>query len=124
MNNELLYQIALDFVKGIGSSLAKQLVAYTGSPEAIFKEEGKALLKIPGINDEKVRAITNPQVLRWAEEEIAFIERHHLKTYFFTEEEYPFKKRMCGCAYHSLWQGVIERQRGEICQYCRHAHAY
>ena len=54
MNNELLYQIALDFVKGIGSSLAKQLVAYTGSPEAIFKEEGKALLKIPGINDEKV----------------------------------------------------------------------
>ncbi|MBO5960242.1 MAG: DNA-processing protein DprA [Paludibacteraceae bacterium] len=98
MNNELLYQIALDFVKGIGSTLARQLVAYTGSAEAIFKEEGKALLKIPGISEDKVRAITNPQVLRLAEEEIAFIERHHLKTYFFTEKHYPFRLKECADA--------------------------
>lgn len=95
MNNELLYQIALDFVKGIGNTYAKQLVAYIGSPEAIFRESRKALLKIPGISEEKVNAITNPQVLKWAEEEIAFIERHKLKTFFFTEKHYPFRLKEC-----------------------------
>ena len=95
MNNELLYQIALDFVKGIGDTLAKQLVAYIGSPEGIFKEHRNNLLKIPGISEEKVNAITNPQVLHWAKEEIEFIQRHKIKTFFFTDENYPFRLKEC-----------------------------
>ena len=36
---ELKYQIALSLLKGIGNKLAKELIAYTGSAEAIFREK-------------------------------------------------------------------------------------
>lgn len=95
MNNELLYQIALDFVKGIGHAQAKNLVSYTGSPEAIFKEKKGLLEKIPGMGSDKVAALCDPQVMKWAEEEILFIEQHKIKTYFFTEAHYPFRLKEC-----------------------------
>ena len=95
MENELLYQIALDFTKGIGNSLAKNLVAYTGSPEAVFKEKSSNLAKIPGISHEKVAALTHPQVLKWAEEELEFIQKHRIKTYFFTDDAYSYRLKEC-----------------------------
>ncbi len=51
MTEKKKYQIALSLINGIGSINAKKLLAYTGSPEAVFKEKKQNLVKIPGIGE-------------------------------------------------------------------------
>ena len=46
MNYEALkYKIGITLIKGIGNNLAKNLIAYLGSEEAVFGESNKTLLK-------------------------------------------------------------------------------
>ena len=42
-------RIALTLIEGVGDILARQLISYCGSVEAIFKEKKRALEKIPEI---------------------------------------------------------------------------
>ena len=51
MNDLLKYQIGITLIKGIGPNLAKNLIAYLGGVEAVFKEKKQNLAKIPGIGD-------------------------------------------------------------------------
>ena len=51
--DDLLYQIGVTLIKGVGAVNGKKLVAYCGSPEAVFKEGAAALSKIPGIGAAK-----------------------------------------------------------------------
>ena len=39
MSQELIFQLALSLIKGIGPITAKKLIAYCGGPEAVFKEK-------------------------------------------------------------------------------------
>jgi len=95
MHNHLLYQIALTLVPGIGPVRAKNLVAYCGSAEAIFKEKPQVLLKIPAIGKSAAAAFTQTDALKQAEQEIKFIEENHIIPAFFTEKNYPDRLRMC-----------------------------
>ena len=47
--SELIYQIAITKVDGVGPNLAKSLIAYCGSASAVFKQKKTELKKIPGI---------------------------------------------------------------------------
>ena len=69
------YEIALSLINGIGNVRAKNLIAYCGSAEAIFKEKKQNLLKIPEIGEYCVNFLLNQEVLDKAEEEIAFIKK-------------------------------------------------
>mgnify|MGYP003351177565 CR=1 FL=1 len=51
MKEELLYQIALTLIEGVGDVNAKSLLAYCGSAESVFKQKKSSLLKIPGIGE-------------------------------------------------------------------------
>lgn len=92
MSQDLLYKIALTFVPNIGPVLSKNLIAYTGSAEAVFKENKKSLAKIPGIGDSKAKDIINADVFKRAEQEISFIDKNEIKCLFYLDDEYP--KRM------------------------------
>ena len=88
-NKELLYNIAITLVPDIGDTRAKNLIAYCGSAEAVFREKYQKLLKIPGIGSFVARAVTSCNVLVRAEEEVEFVMKHKIKPLFFTDEEYP-----------------------------------
>lgn len=45
------YKIGITLIKGIGNNLAKNLIAYLGSEEAVFGEKQQNLAKIPGIGE-------------------------------------------------------------------------
>lgn len=92
---DLLYQIGITLIPGIGDISGKKLIAYCGSPEAVFKEKKSALKKIPGIGEVTVNSITNHSVFRRAEEEIVFIEKNNIKTLFYTQPEYPARLLNC-----------------------------
>ncbi len=73
----------------IGTILAKNLLAYCGSAEAVFKASKNKLVKIPAIGEERAEGIVNSSVLEDAAKELKFIEDFKIKCLFFTDEAYP-----------------------------------
>lgn len=96
MNAETLkYKIGITLIKGIGNNLAKNLIAYLGGEEAVFKEKQQNLAKIPGIGEVISREIVSQNVLSRAEEEIEFIQKNKIQYYYFTDREYPYRLKEC-----------------------------
>lgn len=95
MDELLKYQIGITLIKGIGPNLAKNLIAYLGSVEAVFKEKKQNLAKIPGIGDVLSAEIVAQDVLQRAEKEIEFIQKNKIKTHFFTSKTYPYRLKEC-----------------------------
>ncbi|MBL7884108.1 MAG: DNA-protecting protein DprA [Bacteroidia bacterium] len=95
MSEKLVYKIALSLIPNIGDVLAKRLVAYCGSVEAVFNEKKSALEKIPGIGSFYAAAVINQKVFNRAEEEIKFIEKNKIQSIFYLDSNYP--KRLLQC---------------------------
>ncbi len=95
-HNELTYQIALTLLDGIGDVLAKNLVAYCGSAEQVFKTRNLPLEKIPGIGSVLSKSIVNNKhVLLRVEKEIQFINDHGIEPLFFIDKKYPQRLKNC-----------------------------
>lgn len=96
MNDETLkYKIGITLIKGIGNNLAKNLIAYIGSEEGVFREKQKNLAKIPGIGEMLSNEIVSQNVLARAEQEIEFILKNKIQTSYFTDRDYPFRLKEC-----------------------------
>jgi DNA processing protein len=79
----------------VGSILAKNLIAYCGSAETVFKTSKSKLLKIPMVGEERAEAIVKSDVLKDAEKEVRFIKDYKIKPLFFTDEEFPYRLKEC-----------------------------
>lgn len=96
ISSELLYQVGLTLIEGIGDINAKALLAYCGSAEEVFRQKKSHLQKIPGIGQINAKSIVSSHsVLTRAEEELRFIEKYKIKPLFFTDEDYPSRLKYC-----------------------------
>lgn len=98
MNPILRYQIALSLIKGIGPKLARNLIAFLGSEQALFEEKKQNLRKIPGIGENLSSLLKNlnkQELLKQADEELAFSQKHNISSRFFTSEDYPRRLSFC-----------------------------
>lgn len=96
MHDELLYQLGLTLIDGIGDVNAKALLAYCGSAKEVFHQKKTQLQKIPGIGEINARSVSNSRhVLLRAEEELKFIEKYSIKPLFFTDVDYPTRLKFC-----------------------------
>jgi DNA processing protein len=95
MEEILKYKIALSLIPNIGDILAKRLVSYCGSVEAVFEEKKSSLEKIPGIGSVYADSIINHAIFKRAEEEIKFIENNQITPLFYLDANYP--KRLTHC---------------------------
>ncbi|MBI3500701.1 MAG: DNA-protecting protein DprA [Bacteroidetes bacterium] len=99
MKDQLIYNIGITLLPGVGSITAKNLVAYCGSAEEVFKAKKNKLEKIPGIGTILMDVISNGEIqrdaLKRAEEEIKFIEKENITPFFFTEKTFPFRLKQC-----------------------------
>ncbi len=93
--DDLIYKIALTLIPGVGSVNGKSLVAYCGGVKAVFMEKKRTLLKIPGIGEQTVSAISNHNVFERAEEEIGFIEKNQISPLFYLDRDYPGRLKHC-----------------------------
>lgn len=96
MTDQLLYQIALTLIPGVGDVNGKKLIAYCGGAEAVFREKRSSLEKIPGIGRATVNSLISNGVLSKAEEEILFLTKHQIQPLFYLDKNYP--KRLQHCA--------------------------
>lgn len=96
---ELKYRIAVTLINGVGNSLARNLITYLGSEEAIFQEKKHTLMKVPGIGDTIAGEIVKrKEVLGRAESEIEFILKNKIGVHYFTDDSYPRRLRECADA--------------------------
>ncbi len=92
---QLQYKIALNLIPHIGPLLARRLVAYTGSAEAVFTEKKSVLQKIPGIGPQILADLHTSEILSEAGKEMEYIQKHGIQTYFYLDANYP--KRLAEC---------------------------
>ncbi len=109
MQNELIYQIALVHIPGVGGVTAKRLISSCGGAEQVFREKMQALKKIPGIGEHIARSVRNHNLLNRAEQEISFLQKHRIRALFYLDKEYPHRLRQCEDG------PVLLYVRGNIC---------
>lgn len=90
-DQELIYEIGVSLLPGVGSINSKTLIAYCGGAEGVFKQKRGHLEKIDGIGPKLAHAISNQSVLSQAEEELKFVRKENLQTLFFNDDEYPYR---------------------------------
>lgn len=111
----MYYHIALTLIPGIGPVLARNLVSYCGSAEAVFKTRRKKLLEIPGIGDVAATAIAGHQIFDQVDKEMQFIEQHHIRCFTYTEPDYPKRLHQCPDAPTVLfYQGTADVNAARI----------
>ncbi|UEG52337.1 DNA-processing protein DprA [Mucilaginibacter daejeonensis] len=94
----LKHQLALTFIKGIGPTLSRSLLAYFGHPEKIFEVPAARFAKVPGIGSRIIEQLNLPQALERAEAEEAYVKKHGIDVIFYTDERYPKRLKNCNDA--------------------------
>jgi DNA processing protein len=89
MSQQLVYEVGLGLLPGIGNLLTRQLVSYCGSPRQVFQTPPGRLLKIPGIGKSHIRNLPLATVLKQAEAIIRQAEKDQASLLFYTHPEYP-----------------------------------
>jgi DNA processing protein len=88
---DLLFQIAITCIPGVGDVIAKNLISYCGSPEQVFLQKKSKLLRIPGIGEKLANSILSFNNFSKAETEIEFIEKHQIQPLFYLDKAYPYR---------------------------------
>lgn len=91
----LKHKIALGLIPGVGDINARKLVSHLGSVEAVFSESYRNLTRIPGIGAGLAASITGRSYLELAEKEAEFVTRNNITTYFYLDNDYPYRLRQC-----------------------------
>jgi DNA processing protein len=92
---QLMHKIALGLIPRIGDINARKLVSHFGSVETIFHEPYRNLVKIPGIGSGIAKYINDRSYLESAEKEAEYVTRNNIRTYFYLDNDYPFRLRQC-----------------------------
>ncbi|MEO8150062.1 MAG: DNA-processing protein DprA [Bacteroidia bacterium] len=92
---QLKFRIAITMINNVGNVLAKNLISYCGSVEAVFKEKVSHLEKIPGVGSVVAKSVKAFHDFERAEEEIKFMEKYKITPLFFLDKEYPERLKNC-----------------------------
>ena len=95
LNQDLIYQIGITLVKGIGNITAKQIIESLNNAALLFTEKKHILESGFGLSRRLINEIHRPEVLKRAEKEIRFIEKAHILPLFITDSNYPNRLKDC-----------------------------
>lgn len=92
---QLKHKIALGLIPRIGDINARKLVSHFGNVDAVFHEPYRNLIKIPGIGSGIAKYISDRSYLETAEKEAEYVTKNNIRTYFYLDNDYPFRLRQC-----------------------------
>ena len=95
LEEELLYVLALQRVKGVGDINAKKLIAHCGSAKNVLNEKRSHLEKINGIGKSTLQFLFDENNLKAAEKELDYIQKNNIETLYFSDANYPEKLKHC-----------------------------
>lgn len=89
MSDELVFQIALELIPGLGNRGVKQLFSYCGSATEIFKAPKSKLLKIPGVGEKMANTIKAASPFKEAETIVEKSNKIDARILHYTHKDYP-----------------------------------
>ncbi len=90
MDKNLLHNIALTLIPDVGPVIAKLLISYCGSAEAVFSASKKELSKIPQVGLKTIAKIVNhSEAFSRAEAQIKYLQKNGGRAVAFHSEDYP-----------------------------------
>ena len=95
MKSNLIFQIGLTLIPGIGPITAKKLISHCGSVEAVFQEKKEHLTKTPHIGPVLSKEIAKQSVLGRAEKEIEYMYKNDITATSYLDVKYPFRLKNC-----------------------------
>ena len=94
-NSNLIYQIGLTFLHGIGPKKASILVSKLGSVEAVFHEKINSIHQRTGIHKNVLSHMNRDEAMKRAEVEANYCIKHGIQTHFYLEHNYPRRLKHC-----------------------------
>lgn len=84
-----IYELALTKIYGIGVKSALEILKNIGSAQALFNENEKALRTIFKTRERTINDILNKTMFNQCEQEIEFMNKYHINSYFINNKDYP-----------------------------------
>ena len=94
-HTHIRYLLATSMLAGVGPILARQLIAYFGSAEAIFTESPKNIKKIPRIGSVLLEQIIHNNALKQADTEIERCISENITICSYLDLTYPERLKNC-----------------------------
>ncbi len=94
MREEILQQVALSLLPGIGPATIRQLVSYCGSVDKVFNTSLKRLASIPGVGPKTAKLITSSKGLGQANEQLKLADALGATIRFFTDDNFPSRLKV------------------------------
>ncbi|HIE15465.1 MAG TPA: DNA-protecting protein DprA [Bacteroidales bacterium] len=95
LEKDILFTIALNFVPKIGPTIARKLIERFGSAEDVFLQKTKELKQFSGVGPTLATALINRQILKMAEQEMAFCEKHKIDIIHYKDKKFPSLLNEC-----------------------------
>jgi DNA processing protein len=92
---EIIAQLALLKVDGVGDIIAKKLLNQFQSAENVFQSKANQLASIDGIGPSLIKKLKDKSVFKLAETEYKFISDNKIAVHSFQDSTYPEKLKHC-----------------------------
>ncbi|MGV3587360.1 MAG: DNA-processing protein DprA [Adhaeribacter sp.] len=90
MGEELVYEVGIGLLPGIGNYLTRTLISYCGSAKQVWHAPPGKIEKIPGIGPTALNALKQGKnVLKQAEAILAQAQKEEVQVLFYTHKNYP-----------------------------------
>ncbi|WP_424961789.1 DNA-processing protein DprA [Ekhidna sp.] len=89
MSEELVFQIALELIPGVGNKGTKQLMSYCGSAAEVFRASKIKLLKIPGVGEKMADLIKQSSPFKEAEAIFNSAQKIGAEVLHYTHPNFP-----------------------------------
>lgn len=127
MTEELVFQIALELIPGIGNRGVKQLMSYCGSASEVLKTPKSKLLKIPGVGEKMAHAVVYASPLKEAEHIASNAEKIGAQVLHYSHASFPKRLKQVPDAPNILYakgKGELNAKRSIAVVGTRKATAY
>lgn len=94
-HTNLLYQIALTNLYGIGPKRARILVSKLEQLESVFTAQYKEIQHVTGFNRSLLINMKRDEALIKAEEQLNYVIKHAIQTHFYLDSNYPRRLKQC-----------------------------
>jgi DNA processing protein len=95
MKEDILYQLALGKIPGIGPVYARRLLHHFGEAKAVFDAPEASLADIVGLGEKRAYDIAHFKAFSTIEKEQDFLEKYAIRTFFITDDHYPQRLLRC-----------------------------
>lgn len=89
MSEELVFQMALELIPGVGNKGIKQLMSYCGSATEVFRASKNKLLKIPGVGEKMAETVKQASPFKEAEAILKSAEKIGADVLHYTNTNFP-----------------------------------